>query len=133
MVCQCQCHGGAPRTERVDGGGRVGVRLRTDAKLAFVVMTPALDRGVIENGTVEVTTSVNTGCSAPRAQIDGLWRIFVTTAGTKLPSVVATPTHNVTVVKEGTGVTVTEGNADSVVVVRSLNVGQRWHVLAFVA
>ena len=96
-------------------------------------MTPALDRSIIENSTIEVTTGINTGCGTSSSQIDGLWRIFVTTAGAKLPSVVSTPTHNITVVKEGTGVTVTEGNADSIVVVRTLNLGQRWHILALMA
>ena len=50
-----------------------------------------------------------------------------------MPSVVSAPTNDVSVVKECTGVTVTKGKADSIVVVRTLNLGQRWYVLALMA
>ena len=127
-------HGRAPRTEGIDGCGRVlaGGREAT-AELTLVVLTPAFHRSIIEDGAIVVSTRVNAGCGAPRTQIDRLRGVFVATAGPKLTCVVSAPTHDGPVIEQSARVPVAKSKTGSVVSIGTLDAGERGHVLALVA
>ncbi len=96
-------------------------------------MTPALDRGVVQDSTGIVTTCVDARGGSTRTQIDRLRGVLVATAGAELPGIVAAPAYDIAVVEQGTSVPVSKGEADSVVAVCALDATQRRHVLALVA
>ena len=82
--------------------------------MTVVVLPPTLDRGVIEDGTGVMATSVDARGGSPITKVDGLRCILIPAANSDLSCIVSAPTLHNTIVEQGAGVLMTKSNRDGI-------------------